>query len=491
MRHLFIRKSIVVLAMSTLFFPAFSNNIQVTNISLENLDEGAKLVDVQFDIGWENSWRLSAGPSNWDAAWIFIKFRANNGPWSHAYLDSSSPSVPGATVSVSPDKVGAMLHRDSDGSGDVSYTAVQLTWNYGPTGVSLSDVLDIQVFAIEMIYIPEGAFYVGGTSGTEVNKFYAGGMNTETSFQITSENALAIADSNGQLFYSNSSGSGGDQMGVLEASYPKGFEAFYLMKYEVSEAQWLGFFNSLTPTQKANRDLTDTDRKNSDAVVNRNTISWDGGTASAISNAPDRALNFVSVEDVNAYLDWAGLRPMTELEFEKACRGPLPVKPGEFAWGNANVASTDYQLVNNGQPNELISNPEVGTGNAMYTSTNGVQLGPLRNGIFAASAVNKNREETGGTYYGVMEMSGNLSEMCVTVGSATGRGFSGLHGDGRVDSAGDGTVVDWPSSYGLRGSNWWQAQSLARMRVSDRTLAAHAFTGGHSIYGFRAARTAF
>jgi hypothetical protein len=59
----------------------YSNNIQVTNVTLtsQNTSAGANnsanYTHIQFDVQWENSWRLSSGPSNWDAAWIFAKFR--------------------------------------------------------------------------------------------------------------------------------------------------------------------------------------------------------------------------------------------------------------------------------------------------------------------------------------------------------------------------------------------------------------------------------
>jgi hypothetical protein len=47
------------------------------------------------------------------------------------------------------------------------------------------------------------------------------------------------------------------------------------------------------------------------------------------------ALSYVSISDMLAYLDWSGLRPMTELEFEKLCRGAyIPPIAGEYAWGS-------------------------------------------------------------------------------------------------------------------------------------------------------------
>ncbi|MCT4630282.1 SUMF1/EgtB/PvdO family nonheme iron enzyme, partial [Winogradskyella sp.] len=322
-----------------------ANNIQVNNISLENLNEVSNWVHVEFDLFWENSWRISSGPSNWDAAWVFIKYRVNNGTWTHGIVSqANSVAAPGSTMNVTSDGMGAFIYRDADGNGNVNFQNNQLRWNFGSTDTD--DIIDIQVFAIEMVYIPEGAFYVGGTTGDESNKFHSGGFSTSSSYQITSEAAITIANSSGNLYYVGDNASGGDQTGTLSSSYPKGFNDFYCMKYEVTEAQWLGFFNSLTEAQKTNRDVTDSTHKNSDSEISRNTVSWTGGSASATTTAPDRAISYLSPGDMNAYMDWTGMRPMTELEYEKACRGPILPKAGEFAWGSANIASNDYSLVN-------------------------------------------------------------------------------------------------------------------------------------------------
>ncbi|WP_452226112.1 SUMF1/EgtB/PvdO family nonheme iron enzyme [Lacinutrix cladophorae] len=484
----------IILIITVLFsYSLNANNIRVSNISLENLNDISNWVNVEFDLAWDNSWRISSGPSNWDAAWVIIKYRVNNGTWTHAIISqaNSTPST-GATLDVTPDGIGALVYRDADGSGNVNFQNMQIRWNFGSTDTN--DIIDIQVHAIEMVYVPEGSFYVGGTTGDEANKFHSGGFSTASSYRVTSENNLTIANTSGNLYYTASNASGGDQTGVLSLSYPKGFGAFYSMKYEVSESQWVSFFNSLTENQKTNRDVTDATHKNSDAVVSRNTISWTGGTASATTSAPDRAVSFLSVADMNAYMDWTGLRPLSELEYEKACRGPILPKPGEFAWGSANIASNDYTLVNSGFSSERITNPEVNTGNALYSITNGTINGPVRNGIFASSAVNNNREETGGSYYGIMELSGNLYERCVTVGSAQGRAFTGIHGNGIISSTtGNGTVSNWPNNttgdgYSFRGGSWLNGADF--IRVSDRFDGASIIASGNNRLGFRAARTA-
>ena len=58
-----------------------ANNIAVSNVQLVNKNTSAgpnsieNFAMVQFNLSWENSWRTSTGPSNWDAAWVFVKYR--------------------------------------------------------------------------------------------------------------------------------------------------------------------------------------------------------------------------------------------------------------------------------------------------------------------------------------------------------------------------------------------------------------------------------
>ena len=44
-------------------------------------------------------------------------------------------------------------------------------------------------------------------------------------------------------------------------------------------------------------------------------------------------MNYVSFTDGLAFTDWAALRPITELEYEKAARGPSEPIDAEFVWG--------------------------------------------------------------------------------------------------------------------------------------------------------------
>lgn len=61
---------------------------------------------------------------------------------------------------------------------------MNLRWNYGANDTS--DIIDVQVFAIEMVHVPQGAFSVGRASGDEAGKFYSG--SSMVSYNIALEN---------------------------------------------------------------------------------------------------------------------------------------------------------------------------------------------------------------------------------------------------------------------------------------------------------------
>ncbi len=88
-----------------------------------------------------------------------------------------------------------------------------------------------------------------------------------------------------------------------------------------------------------------------------------------------------------------------------------------------------------------------------------------------------------------MEMSGNLTEQCVTIGNAAGRAYTGVHGDGKLSSAAEANVAGWSTGMlGARGEAYPYSDN--GLRTSERGEAA---TGGISRSGYngiRGARTA-
>lgn len=473
-----------------------ANNIEVSNVSLTGQNAGAGTTQIKFDLNWENSWRISVGPSNYDAAWVFAKYRVNGNTWRHCTLSATGQvAAAGSTVEVQ-DNIGAFVYRDADGAGDVNFTNLELRWEYDNDGVDASAVVDIQVFAIEMVYVPEGEFSVGTNAFDQANligNFYSPSQPPfilRFPYRVEDEGAITVANTAGNLYYAVSEGEPGDQLGPIPANFPKGFAAFYCMKYETTQDQWVSFFNTLSDAQKTAVDVTGIEGKNSDDEVIRNAISWND-VGNATTTLPNVPLNYVRNTYLLAYLDWSGLRPMTELEFEKACRGPLPVVDSEYAWGNSNIHANLYIITQEGTPSEGFEDLPEGVGNAVYQETNGLPSGPKRVGIFAASSVNNTREETGGSYFGIMEMTGNVYERCISVGNPEGRAFTGAHGDGTIGSNGLANVTGWPignEGIGYRGGSYPNSSQF--LRVSDRNDAANSFSGTNGRIGFRGVRTA-
>jgi formylglycine-generating enzyme required for sulfatase activity len=234
---------------------------------------------------------------------------------------------------------------------------------------------------------------------------------------------------------------------------------------------------------------------------------------------PYQACNLLSWWDGARFAAWAGLRPMTELEYEKACRGPLKPVPNEYAWGSRGIAHAVYALENEGEADERVSgNHQRTIGNASYEFTmpdfhggpvrggvSAVPGSPMRAGIFAAP--DSGRVASGASYWGIMELSGNVREQVVSVGQAKGRAFQGTHGAGTTE-----VPADWPEATysaaarrtsgkqdavgsGLRGGFFGDMPS--GLRVSDRSRAVYRpRAGSFSVQsrqdqnGFRCVRTA-
>lgn len=479
---------------------SMANNIEVSNISLTGQNTDDEYTLVQFDLSWENSWRISSGPSNYDGAWVFIKFKENSGNWEHGtinYVDGTAANdghteAAGSTIQTTSDGVGVFVYRNADGNGDINFSQIQLRWNYGVDNVNDNSIVDVQVFAIEMVYIPQGTYPLGSTSsGSEVDHFYTntGIFGFRSTYSVSSEAAITVSSAVGDLYYEVvASENQGDQMGPIPADFPKGYDAFWCMKYEITEDQWICFFNSLTDTQKANHDVTDSDHKNSDAVISRNTVAYTSGNAT--TSAPARAINYLSYEDNAAYYDWTGLRFLTEMEFEKASKGPNHIID-MFASAGTVAFDQLYTLVNDGMENANITNPGENITNMCYITTD--PGGPMRVGIFASSAVNPTRLETGGSYFGVMELSGNLYERCIGVGTPINRDYTGAHGNGELTTAGQHNVTDWPAvgsqgAVAYRGASWANGASLCA--VADRTSCAILSSITNSRVGARGCRTA-
>jgi formylglycine-generating enzyme required for sulfatase activity len=513
---------------------AEANNIQVSGATIAGRNTEEEYALVQFDISWENSWRTASAPNNWDAAWVFLKCRRQGGDWQHALLNDTGHSAPaGSALEIgllepasafhptSNPGLGILLFRNMEGSGTFSAEGIEVRWNFGANGIGSEDAVDIVVFAVEMVFVPAGSFYVG-SGGTESGSFTDGSWTSGSTIplQIVNENELVVSPTAGNLW---STAFAAYQEGSLPASFPKGSSAFYCMKYEITQKQYVDFLNSLSRAKQTYRFTSTTvgeymtnphdptlnpptipstvpkcrngirlmsDPGSPNPRVYGNDLDNDG-TAGGSLDGQNIACNFLSWVDAAAILDWMGLRPMTELEYEKACRGPASAIANEYAWGNTTTNQAKTIRGDVGGSTEVIIVTD--NANAAYGNHAGVP-GPLRTGIFATNLTN--RASSGASYYGIMEMSGNLREWTISVTLSPepdklGRMYTGKHGNGELDAFGYPDVSTWPNygthSIGLRGGDW--ANTLTYMQTSDR-VTAFMPNSNQLVYGGRGVRTA-
>ncbi|MCB9231266.1 MAG: SUMF1/EgtB/PvdO family nonheme iron enzyme [Bacteroidia bacterium] len=460
-----IHKLITFLCLAWLASPLLANNIQVSNLTLSSSDATQDFAMISLTLSWENSW---LDVENHDAAWVFLKYRptGSNGAWSHAtlhYVDGTNDGhvIPLAgTVNTSSDGKGVFIYRSGTGSGNFSLANVELRWDYGTDGLADNATVEIAAHAIEMVYVPGGSFWLGdGSTSAEYGQFEDG--ISGNALQITSEGALTLGGGgSGSVGNRNTNGMANDGLfslpGVstddfndlttqtLPATFPKGFQAFYCMKYEITQGQYVEFLNEIDSAQFLNRyDPLNYSTSHGGFGTTRYNITGTWPNMTTIT--PCLPSTYVEWYDAVAYADWAGLRPMTEFEFEKAARGPsLPV-PDEYAWGNTNIATSSYfTITNQNGLNEAIGvNYSTTAGNAWYSTTIGFNA-PVRVGIFAAHPANTGRVTSGASYWGLFELSGHCWERAVSVGRPEGRGFTGSHGDGNLNALGNADNPDWP-----------------------------------------------
>ncbi|HHG85626.1 MAG TPA: hypothetical protein ENJ82_12835, partial [Bacteroidetes bacterium] len=414
-----------------------ANNLQTSNLQIVSVDTLGQYAELSFDVGWDNSWRDA---THWDAVWIFVKFQeaGNTGAWQHCSLNyvngnnDGHTAVAGAEINTPADGRGVFLYRDAIGSGNVNFNGNRLRWNFAADGLTTADFVSLRLYAVEMVYVPQGAFYVGDgqmSVGEIYANFEAG--TSGSPFQITSEAGFtlggggsgSLGNNNGVNVQPGGIGASVDDFGDavsqnLPGAFPKGFEAFYCMKYEMTQQQFVDMLNCSTPVQQTFLAATGHFYTNATLVADRYGISESGGVYS--TSEPYLPMIFCDWLRAAAYGDWAGLRPMTELEFEKACRGTTVPVVNEYAWGNGNIDLSDNLTLNNlSLPNEgIASGYDMGgiNGNAWVRASGQQMQYVARVGVFSAHSGNTGRVSSGATVWGIMEMSGNAWERAVSVG---------------------------------------------------------------------------
>jgi hypothetical protein len=467
----------------------YANNIIVKNVTATAIDSNSAYI--QFDLTWDNSWRIGSGAQNWDAAWVFFKF--NTGSTADAYyhcklspLNSDHTPVAGSQIDGVSDSVGVFIYRSAAGTpGSNNWTGLKVKWIHKGALTVGGDCINISGFGIEMVYVPQGAFYLGDGSTNSVNgQFRDGAVNAP--IKVTSANSIVTLGGTAAGNLANNNGIGlntaedfnNTTTKTLPATYPNGFNSFYCMKYELMCKQYADFLNNLTLAQAlANVGGAGTD------MGTWLSGSWPNYTPK--SSHTYRVANWLTWNNLAAFLAWSGLRPMTELEFEKACRGSATPMANEYAWGNYNIFDASG-YTGSGATETLIPT----NANCSYNNNGENQIRP---GVFAAMAATPGpatRQQSGATYWGIMEMSGSQWERTIAIGHPNGRAFTGALGKGDLTAAGDPVVANWPNSaatgINFRGGTWFNSSNMARL--SDRAAAADFVSIRQADYGGRGVR---
>lgn len=385
----------------------------------------------------------------------------------------------------------------------------------------------VWLHGLEMVYIPEGSYELGDPMGIDgpAGCFHArrpsGPPSSPVwSYKVESEDEIKVYPSSSEenpghgLTWDNNGQFG--TYGDVPASFPKGHKAYYMMRRQVTQGEYCDFMNAITGHAKTARFPY-----GGSGEYRYEIFKTEGGLRAA--TRPNRASNWMSWADAIAWCWWAGLRPMTEMEYEKACRGPLPAVPNEYAWGSTMLEQANVIVGSESSGAEYVTgnanlnNPYLilvgGDGGAGPCRDDGFGLPGTElieslhrggyatfgdceaNGEFHESDKGSIREATGMSYYGVFGLTGNLWEYSISAGHPIGRTFNPVHGDGELDSVGLPKYTDlpperrpWPNpdcaGVSFRGGSWYTHEP--RGRVSDR-----GFGSGLKDYNARSHDTGF
>jgi len=435
--------------------------------------------------------------------------------WEHVPLHQSPDKhkVPaGCAIGTVDDMRGVMLYRSSEntGRGTVRFEGIELALGLPlPADDRVKGTLSVWLHGLRMVHVPEGAYLLGSSRGVkgEYNCFYDA-RTPDKPFKVESEAAITVIENEGGeavesdtpvMSWDNSRQFG--YHGDIPAAFPKGHGGFYCMRTSLTQGEYADFINSLAGEAKTVRY----------PYLGENSFRFAiyRGHRRRVAARPLRGCNYLGWADARAYLFWAGLRPMTEMEFEKCCRGPLAPVRGEYAWGTRKAERIKTIVGDEASGTEALDgNIHAGNGDITLQGGDGGN-GPVRAMAFAApgrpnaewlfpsSSATTNvetwqntgemseREAMGATYWGVLGMSGNLWEYVVTAGTSDGRKFCGNHGSGALTATGlpdtkiqppgwkppsERTPYAWPEDdargVGFRGGAFYPP--IERSRVSDR-----------------------
>lgn len=423
-----------------------SQVVLANDLTIENVNYDAQAKTLTFDISWKNAWYMN--PDFHDGAWIFAKYKAaNSNQWKH--VDFTGATAEGGVMIIRNEEVGFMVYAPvlSGEPFDLAPRTFTIS-NVQPLTPGGMPVLNpsFKVFGVEMVHIPEG-------------DFYAGDVESDNSIRSGSENTpRLITRQASRVFYQD----GNDAVGnydLLPDSYPNGYGDFYIMKYEVTQGMYAEFLNTLNKAQQqamtghninggedySRYAMSPYSNSNFYVASNNNynvndftyivgpeeapaeypiTYSMDFTNSDAPGSAGDgygKAATMLTPAQLINFLDWAGLQPMTELQYEKAARGFDQPVPGEYAWGTSNLTNIQ-NILNGGTDTEVASNTGEGLANIAFS--------PMRVGFAATGTTN--RLSSGASYFGVMNLSDNALELTMPLRTGMEPTLFSTLGDGEI-----------------------------------------------------------
>lgn len=478
--------------------PTIGNDVRIRGeAKVQALTESTALIT--FPLSWDHSWRES---ESWDAVYLFVKYRrvGVNEPWHHAYLKDSGHRATGGnnvpameflpvktvnwnvlrldtiyagnyyptSITSEPAVAGVFLFRRIPGNGNIDIPRVSLEWDFKQGDLNLyhdvtvDDIrnhkIEVSVQAVEMVYVPNGPYYLGD----RISGYSFVSKENDSAFYMDTDDSVKV-------YIMGTTGTTGVQSAwVVPDLYPTGYTGYYTMKYEVSQEQYVNFLNRLTYADQKKRIGNDLDAlatgdyafgkkdqpsyrngiilqdrfsTHDSAVVFGFDLNYDDPVNSD-DDGKSIPCNYLTPDDMQAYCDWAGLRPNSEMEYEKACRQRNPsvvANARSFAWGNTKFASLDYWTpstvkYDNSEEETVLINNQTETGRMNGPKVH--NLGPVRCGAFATET--SDIYKAGASRWGVMELTGNLAE--IYYNSRQGKNFNGeVFGDGNIWSS----VASW------------------------------------------------
>lgn len=435
-----------------------ANHAAITGVNLFGATS-AGLASIGFSIAENNITNgvsVNGGAYN-TADWIFVKFSTQagaEGTWNHATLTGGSVGA-GATLTTASDNKGVFLDHTA---GAAYWTAAAtVTWNTAADGVFDSTAV-VKVFTISMVRVPTGSF-IYNSGGISYGTFNSYGGD----FQATVANAASLPTG-------------------APAGWPNGYNSFYMGRYEVTQGQYADYLNTLGAAQATAHHFNGVTAGQMLYYYSLN--SYGSRYVAWTPNAPKAVLPF---SDAWSYLSWAGVRPPTEMEWEKAGRD-INGDTRRFPWGETLPGNNIYLAPNEGVNFSIkyLNFDHSGSGTGQVADA----------GRYMSGDVYRTPAETGASPWGIADLAGNLAEYTFNCSYSS------------VPSNGNGTPA-WPANWaggwnlppggssvgsaavGFRGGSWANISTYFNgwyFAISGRGWASFTANNYYTDMGARAVR---